>query len=72
MVPPLAIVEGIHKAKCPAVLALTKRAYGLGVRIACGGDTGTFSHGETAREIQLMIEAGISVEDVLEACTVGG
>ncbi len=72
MVPTLEITEKIHKARFPALLAQTKRAHELGVRIACGGDTGTFNHDENVREMELMIEAGIPVKDVLEACTVGG
>jgi imidazolonepropionase-like amidohydrolase len=72
MVPTLGVLEKLYKQNLPQVLAQTKRAYDLGVRLACGGDTGTFNHGENAREMELMIEAGISVEDVLEACTVGG
>lgn len=53
-------------------LAKVKRAFDLGVRLAAGGDTGTFAHGEGVRELELLMEAGIPVEDVLEACTVGG
>lgn len=40
--------------------------------LACGGDTGTYPHGENVREMELMIEVGIPVEDVLAAGTVGG
>ena len=72
MVPTLAVLEKLYKEKLSQVLMQTKRAFELGVRLACGGDTGTFNHGENARELELMIEAGISVEDVLESCTVGG
>jgi imidazolonepropionase-like amidohydrolase len=72
MVPTLAIAEQIHKQKVASLQVQTKRAHDLGVRLACGGDTGTFRHGDNAREMELMIEAGIKLEDVLEACTVGG
>ncbi|RDW60297.1 hypothetical protein BP5796_11903 [Coleophoma crateriformis] len=72
LVPTLAIAEKLHKARFPTILKQVKRAYELGVRLACGGDTGTFSHGDNVRELELMIEAGIPVVDVLEACTVGG
>ena len=71
-VPTLAVAENLVKDKFPEILAGAKRAYDLGVRLAAGGDTGTFPHGEGAREMELLIEAGIPVEDVLEACTVGG
>ncbi|KAF8858501.1 hypothetical protein BDZ45DRAFT_651288 [Acephala macrosclerotiorum] len=72
MVPTLGIAEKIHTARMPTILTNTKRAHEMGVRLACGGDTGTFRHGDNAREMELMVEAGISIEDVLEACTVGG
>ncbi|KAK3694829.1 hypothetical protein B0T22DRAFT_477543 [Podospora appendiculata] len=55
-----------------AAKARVKRAHEAGVRLAAGGDTGTFNHGLNAREMELLIEAGIPVADVLEACTVGG
>jgi imidazolonepropionase-like amidohydrolase len=71
MVPTLAIAEKIHKQKFAGLLAQAKRAHELGVRIACGGDTGTFSHGDNGREMELMVECGIPLEDVLEACMVG-
>jgi imidazolonepropionase-like amidohydrolase len=72
MVPTLAVLERLQNEKLPQILAQTKKAHDAGVRIACGGDTGTFSHGENAREMELMVEAGIPIEDVLESCTVGG
>jgi len=50
----------------------TKLAYDLGVRFACGGDTGTYPHGQGAREMELMVQAGLPLEFVLESCTVGG
>ena len=40
--------------------------------MACGGDTGAFPHGENAREIELMVEAGVPVLDVLQAATLRG
>lgn len=72
LVPTLAIAEKLHAKRLGEILPQVKRAYDLGVRLACGGDTGTFTHGENARELELMIEAGIPAADVLEACTVGG
>ncbi|KAE9367917.1 hypothetical protein N431DRAFT_444991 [Stipitochalara longipes BDJ] len=55
-----------------AILDHTKAAYDKGVKLACGGDTGAISHGENAREIELMVEAGIPVVDVLQAATLHG
>ncbi len=72
MVPTLASAEKWQKHKFPSLLAQTKRAYDLGVRLACGSDAGTFNHGNNAREMELMVECGMRVEDVLESCMVGG
>lgn len=72
LVPTLAIQEKLRPQRLPALLEQVKKAHEMGVRIACGGDTGTFNHGENAREMELMIEGGIPIEDVLESCTVGG
>ena len=71
-VPTLAVCEVLHRHRFPEILQQTKLAYDIGVRLACGGDTGTYPHGENVRELELMMEAGIPVEDVLESCTVGG
>lgn len=72
MVPTLAIAEKLHAHRFDQILKQVKRAHELGVRLACGGDTGTYHHGDNVRELELMIEAGIPVFDVLESCTVGG
>ena len=55
-----------------SILAHTKAAFDLGIKLACGGDTGAFPHGENVREIELMVEAGIPVLDVLQASTLHG
>lgn len=49
-----------------------KRAWEIGVKLATGCDTGPFPHGENAREMELMVQAGIDVADVLRAATLGG
>ncbi|KAF7940806.1 uncharacterized protein EAE97_006992 [Botrytis byssoidea] len=49
-----------------------RRAWELGVKLATGCDTGPFPHGENAREMELMVQAGIDVADVLRAATLGG
>jgi imidazolonepropionase-like amidohydrolase len=71
-VPTLAIAEKLHAHRFDQILGQVKRAHDFGVRIACGGDTGTYPHGDNVRELELMIEAGIPVADVLESCTIGG
>ncbi|KAK6068592.1 amidohydrolase [Seiridium cupressi] len=71
-VPTLAAAESLNGTMMKNLLAQAKRAHSFGVRMAAGGDTGVFSHGRGAREMELMIEAGIALEDVLESCMVGG
>jgi len=69
-VPTLAVQE-LFRPKSEYFIQ-TKKAYAAGVKLACGGDTGAFPHGENAREMELMLEAGVSLEDVLVAATVHG
>jgi imidazolonepropionase-like amidohydrolase len=47
-------------------------AWKAGVKLACGGDIGPVAHGENVRELELMIAAGIPVEEVLTAATLHG
>jgi imidazolonepropionase-like amidohydrolase len=41
-------------------------------KIACGGDTGVFSHGDNALEMKLMVKLGADWRKVLRWCTLGG
>ncbi|PMB63429.1 hypothetical protein BM221_010723 [Beauveria bassiana] len=68
----LAVVEAVAKERLPEAQAIAREAHAIGVCLAAGGDTGAFNHGQGAREMELLIEAGIPVEDVLEACMLGG
>ncbi|KAH9218051.1 hypothetical protein DL95DRAFT_444320 [Leptodontidium sp. 2 PMI_412] len=70
--PMLASAEALQPQRLPALFKQTRRAYDLGVRIACGGDMGAMRHGDNVREMELMVECGIPVEDVLESCMVAG
>lgn len=70
LVPTLAVVELFVDVK--PVLAQVEKAYKLGVKLACGGDTGAFAHGDNAREMELMLEAGVPLEDVLTGATLRG
>lgn len=54
------------------ILHHTKDAYDRGVKLACGGDTGAFAHGENVRELELMSQAGIPLPDILQAGTLHG
>lgn len=71
-VPTLAVVEAISPAALPEALRTAKLAYDQGVRMAAGGDTGGFNHGEGARETELLMQAGIPVEAALEMVTLAG
>lgn len=54
------------------VLGQVKDAHGMGIKLAAGGDTGPFAHGDNVREVELLIEAGISLETAITAATLGG
>lgn len=71
-VPTLALVEFVYPPKLKHCLSLVKKANDMGIRIAAGGDTGTFPHGENARELELLVKAGLSVEEVIQATTYRG
>ncbi|KAH3686394.1 hypothetical protein WICPIJ_002630, partial [Wickerhamomyces pijperi] len=43
-----------------------------GINQACGGDTGTFNHGQNIREAELFIEAGIPLTHTLRSLTFNG
>jgi imidazolonepropionase-like amidohydrolase len=50
----------------------TYKAWKMGIRLATGGDTGGWPHGENVREIELFVKAGIPLEEALWSATVGG
>jgi imidazolonepropionase-like amidohydrolase len=72
LVPTMAVLERLFNVQVPAVQAMVVRAHAAGVRLACGGDTGTFPLGENAREMELFVEGGLPWEEVLSMGTVGG
>ena len=49
--------------------AAFRTALDAGVVIAAGGDVGVFPHGDNARELELMVDYGMSPEAVLESAT---
>ena len=47
-----------------------ERAYAAGVKIAFGTDAGTFTHGDNAKEFELMVKFGMSPMDAIYCATV--
>ena len=52
------------------MLDMLSRAREGGVKIAYGTDTGVSLHGENARELALMVEAGFTPEGAIRSATV--
>ena len=72
LVPTLAISEFVYASYYPKTAKMVKQAFDMGIRLAAGGDTGTYPHGENVRELELMINAEIPVEEVIKAATLRG
>ena len=46
-----------------------RQALDAGVTICAGGDVGVFSHGDNARELEMMVDYGLKPLDVLRSAT---
>ncbi len=55
----------------PKMLDMARRAHDGGVRIAFGTDTGVSAHGDNAREFALLVRAGLTPLEAVQAATVG-
>ncbi len=55
----------------PKMLDMARRAHAGGVRIAFGTDTGVSAHGDNAREFALLVRAGLTPLEAIQAATVG-
>ncbi len=53
----------------PQIRQTFARAYKAGVKIAFGTDAGVFSHGQNAREFQLMVDAGMPAMTAIQCAT---
>jgi imidazolonepropionase-like amidohydrolase len=61
--------EGEDSPRIEAAKQLMKRALQAGVTIACGSDVGVFTHGDNARELELMFAYGMPLDEVLRSAT---
>ena len=56
----------------PKMLAMGRRAHDGGVKVAFGTDSGVSRHGDNAREFALMVEAGFTPLEAIQAATTRG
>ncbi len=61
--------QGPEPARIKAKRESFQAALKAGVRIAAGSDVGVFTHGDNARELELMVEYGMPALDVLRSAT---
>ena len=55
----------------PKMLDMARRAHEGGVKIAFGTDSGVSAHGDNAQEFALLVRAGLTPLEAIQAATVG-
>ena len=72
-VPTLAAYYTLDSQRWERASLIFQRALTIeGLKIACGGDTGVFSHGDNALELKLMVRLGADWRSVLQWATLCG
>jgi len=63
---------GLWKEAAESFKKMVQHAESSHIKIACGGDTGVFAHGDNALEMKLMVRLGANWRHVLKWGTLGG
>ncbi|KAE9979183.1 hypothetical protein EG327_007141 [Venturia inaequalis] len=61
--------EGIPRDRTLEAALAWQKALDMGIKMVARGNIGAVPHGDNARELELMIEAGVPLLDVLQAAT---